>query len=275
MPDRAVATALPEFLANQKRLAQHDGLGLQDLTILCRESPVINDRTFTACVPYLEHIGLRSLALAGCAKLSGAPVLALLPALPQLQHLALEATNVMPEYFHKFAPHVRQLVSLKLTHPGPHHPCLPDFFGSLSALISSTPKLESLTLYHSGVSSTGTREWPVVEPDFVDDLVVSTGANLRKFEVSNVLMRLGTIEALVMGARDLRDLVIHIGYELDSVMSSQRISRATADLETLGTQASMDRLASSIAQLRDLKTLHILSQSADISVDDILSLATR
>lgn len=192
-------------------------LELEELTILCRESTLINDRMLTACTPHLEHTGLRSLSLAGCAKLTGAPLVGLLPSLPFLRHLSLEATAIHPSSFPSFAPHLTSLLSLKLTHPGPHHPALLTFFPSLAELLRETKQLEAFTLYHSGAAGTGTREWPVVDSSFVHELVESVGAGLRKIEMSNVLIRVADVEALAWGAPNLRDLVIHLGADLDAV----------------------------------------------------------
>lgn len=231
LPDRSVADNLPGFLERQQQLSANDpSLALEDLTILCRESTVINDKVLIACTPYLEHTALRSLSLAGCAKLTGAPLLGLLPSLPALQHLSLEATAVQSSSFPEFAPHLASLLSLKLTHPGPHHPHLASFFPNLADLLRSTKRLEAFTLYHSGTAGTGTREWPVVDDSFVQELVTSVGTGLRKVEVSNVLMRVASVEALARGAPGLRDLVVHLGPELNSVRSSSSAAAApTAD----------------------------------------------
>lgn len=192
---------------------------LEDFTILCRESTLINDKIIAACTPHLEHTGLRSLSLAGCAKLTGAPLLGLLPSLPSLRHLSLEATAIHPSAFPSLAPHLTSLVSLKLTHPGPHHPALSTFFPALAQLLRETKRLEAFTLYHSGTAGTGTREWPVVDSAFVHELVESVGAGLRKVEMSNVLTRVADVEALAWGAPNLRDLVVHIGANLDAVIT--------------------------------------------------------
>lgn len=224
LPDRKIASMLPEFFKQQRRLAgeeglaigQDDGPAFAELSLLCRESTIFNDRVFAACAQQLAHSQLSSLALAGCAKLTGAPLLDLIPTL-SLHHLALEATAVLPSFYPLAAPHLTTLVSLKLTHPGPRSATLPDFFPSLSRLLEHTRKLRSFTLYHSGTSSTGTREWPVVDETFVSSLVGSVGLGLHKFECSGVLMRVATVELLAEGAPELRDLVVHLGYESDLV----------------------------------------------------------
>lgn len=188
----------------------------------------MNDRVLTECTAHLHT--LKSLSLAGCAKLTGAPLLALLPNLPHIQHLSLEATNIHPSSFPSFAPHLQGLISLKLTHPGPHSTALPYFFPALAHLLKSTSRLEAFTLYHSGVAGTGTREWPVVESSFVEELVGSVGGRLQKFEVSNVLMRLGDVEAIAMGAVNLRDFVVHVGHDLNSVSRLSFVSSSALTL---------------------------------------------
>lgn len=221
LPDRTVASLLPSILANQQKLAEGDGLGLEELTILCRESPVVNDKIMLECATALAHGSLTNLALAGCAKLTNAHLLRLLPSLPKLRHLALEATGISPSFYTLAAPHLSSLLSLKITHPGPRHPLLAEFLPSVAHLLRHTPQLHSFTLYHSGSSTgaQGVREWPVVGSEFIEDLVASVGGGLRKFECSGVLMRISTLVALTDGARQLRDLVAHLGHELELVRS--------------------------------------------------------
>ncbi|GAA5835681.1 hypothetical protein JCM9279_004614 [Rhodotorula babjevae] len=258
LADRNVANLLPAFLAKQRSLsatsssaADDNVLLLEELSILCRESTVINDRVVAALAPSLANSHLTSLALAGCAKLTGAPLLDLLPTLPHLRHLALEACNLDPSsFFPAAAPHLAALESLKLTHPGPRHPSLATFFPALEALLDHTRALTAFTLYHSGASATGRREWPVVPLEFVRHVALAVGVRLRKFEVSGVLVGVEAVEALTAGARELRNVVLHLGQDFD-----------------------LHRLTTSFAPLASLRTLHLLSQRADIGPDDVLSLA--
>ncbi|TNY19870.1 Proteophosphoglycan ppg4 [Rhodotorula diobovata] len=262
LPDRNVANVLPAFLDRQRALApqatfrtgEDQGvLLLEELSILCRESPVINDALFSSLLPSLAHSRLTSLALAGCAKLSGSPLLDLLPSLPHLRHLALEACALdSSTFFPHAAPHLSSLESLKLTHPGPRHPSHAAFLPALETLLDHTHALTSLTLYHSGASATGSREWPSLPADFVRHVASVRGARLRKFEVSGVLVGLEAVEALTERARGLRNVVLHLGYEFD-----------------------LSRLTAAFAPLASLRTLHLLSQRADISPDDVLSLAEQ
>lgn len=225
LPDRNIAAILPDFLARQREISTSDNLDLRSITILCRDSPVFNDRVLTACHPLLKGSNLESLSIAGASRLSGEPLLALLPTLPALRHLAIEATNVQPDYLRRFAPYLTSLVSLKLTHPGPEAPSATVFFPALSDLLRSTTNLQSFTLYHSGAGSTGSRIWPLVQPDFVEDVVETIGPKLRKFEVSNVLMLTHSAELLAYRALGLRDLVVHLAHDLTSVRP-RRASRS-------------------------------------------------
>ncbi|BGP38149.1 hypothetical protein JCM10449v2_002076 [Rhodotorula kratochvilovae] len=260
LPDRKVANILPAFLEKQKALAptatfrtgEGDVLLLEELSILCRESTVINDRVVLALAPALANSHLTSLALAGCAKLTGAPLLAILPTLPRLRHLALEACALDPSFFPLAAPHLSQLRSLKLTHPGPRHPSLAAFFPALEALLDCTEALTAFTLYHSGASATGSREWPVLPTEFVQHIAGTVGRRLRKFEVSGVLVGVEAVECLASEARELRNLVLHLGQEFD-----------------------LARLTAAFAPLASLRTLHLLSQRSDVSPDDVLTLATQ
>lgn len=211
LPDRNVASYLPAILAHQAE----SGHGLEELTVLSRESNVINDEVFEACYAALSHSALNNLALAGCSKLTGAPLLRLLPTV-HLQHLALEATNIDPSFYASAAPCLATLVSLKVTHPGPRHATLAAFFPALTQLLRGTPKLASFTVYHSGTAGmSGIREWPVADVGFVQELSARVGVHLRKFECSGVLLRMGAVEAL--NCPEMRDLVIHIGHDLELV----------------------------------------------------------
>lgn len=189
------------------------------MTILCRESNYINDAIVYHFIPaFVNSTTLTSLALAGCSKLTHAPLLELFKVLPRLQHLALESNGINPNSYSLFAPHLINLISLKLTHPGPKHSSLFQFYPSLTELILSTKKLESFTLYHSG-SHGEIEEWPQIEESFVESLVEVVGMRLRKFECSGVLLSIGTVEKLVQGARGLKELVIHLGEEMVMVCS--------------------------------------------------------
>ncbi|GAA5900207.1 F-box protein [Sporobolomyces salmoneus] len=249
LPDRNVAGVLPDFLARQKR---NDNLKLEELSILCRESTVINDRIISSIVPHLSNSRLRSLGLAGCSKLTGAPLLNLLPHLPHLANLALEACNLDPSFYTLAAPSLSQLKSLKLTHPGPLHPTLNRFFPSLETLLQHTRQLTAFTLYYSGASTGGIREWPTVSQDFVQSLTESVGKNLRKFELSGVLIDVDAVEVLTNGSRAIKDFVLHLGEQFD-----------------------LAHLTACFAPLVEMRTLHILSQRADVTPDDVLGLAEQ
>ncbi|BGP14038.1 hypothetical protein JCM10213v2_001976 [Rhodosporidiobolus nylandii] len=260
LPDRNIASILPSFLDKQRQIASQstfaspsdETLLLEELSVLCRESTVINDRVVAALAPALAGSNLRSLALAGCTKLTGEPLLTLLRDVPHLRNLALEACNIDPSFFVLAAPSLAQLNSLKLTHPGPRHPTLPAFFPALEALLSQTPNLTAFTLYHSGASSTGRRNWATVPEHFVRHLTVAVGRKLRKFEISGVLISVDAVEVLASGSRELRNLVLHLGHEFD-----------------------LPHLTASFAPLSSLRTLHLLSQRADVSPDDVLGLAEQ
>ncbi|GJN88372.1 hypothetical protein Rhopal_001338-T1 [Rhodotorula paludigena] len=260
LPDRNIANILPRFLERQKARAfeatwfssDEAVMLLEELSILCRESTVINDRTVDALGPALAGSRLRSLAFAGCAKLTGAPLLRLVPSLPHLRHLALEACNLHPSFYTDVAPSLSALESLKLTHPGPAHPTLPAFFPALETLLSSTHNLTAFTLYHSGAASTGRREWPVLSTAFVQHVAHTVGPRLRKFEVSGVLVGVDAVEILANEARNLRNLVLHLGHDFD-----------------------LPSLTAAFAPLSHLRALHLLSQRADVSPDDVLTLAEQ
>ncbi|GAA5829531.1 hypothetical protein JCM11251_000193 [Rhodosporidiobolus azoricus] len=257
LPDRNIANVLPAFLAQQRDSSDAGGaekktLQLEEMSILCRESTVVNDRVVTSLVPALSGSHLCSLAFAGCAKLTGTPLLDLLPNLPYLRHLALEACNLEPSFFTLAAPCLTQLQSLKLTHPGPRHPALSSFFPALETLLSNTVHLTAFTMYHSGASSTGRREWATLPRQFVQHVATTVGHRLCKFEVSGVLVTVDDVETLTAVSKEIRNLVLHLGYDFD-----------------------LPRLTASFHDLAALRTLHLLSQRADVYPDDILSLAEQ
>ncbi|GAA6001163.1 hypothetical protein JCM10207_007439 [Rhodosporidiobolus poonsookiae] len=254
LPDRNIANILPPFLAKQTELAaqSEQDLLLEELSVLCRESTVINNKVVSALIPSLSGSHLRSLAFAGCAKLTGDPLLELLPHLPHLRNLALEACNLDAFFFTLAAPSLTHLLSLKLTHPGPRHPTLPAFFPALETLLAQTSSLTAFTLYHSGAASTGRREWPVLPEAFVQHVAATVGPRLRKFEVSGVLVSVEAVEALTSTGTELRNLVLHLGHDFD-----------------------LPRLIAAFAPLSSLRTLHLLSQRADVYPDDVLSLAEQ
>lgn len=197
MPDRNVASVLPLVLAHQAELEEQDGLYLEELTILSRESISINDKVIQFCTPHLSS--LTTLALAGCSKLTNDPLLSLVSNLPRLQHLALEATSITPSFFSEGAKHLTGLISLKLTHPGPRHPNFSQFWPDLMVLLASTSKLRALTVYHSGTAGTGVREWLVMEPSLVEELSTTLGSQLHKLELSGILLAASSAVMLAEG----------------------------------------------------------------------------
>lgn len=235
LPDRNIANILPEFLERQRKLASScdsdeplPGASLEELSILCRESTIVNDRVISSIVPHLSNGSLRSLGLAGCSKLTGKPLLDLLPHLPHLENLALEACNFDPSFYSLAAPSLSTLKSLKLTHPGPRHPTLPRFFPSLETLLQHTLRLTAFTLYYSGVSSGGTREWPTVSHGFISNLTQTVGSHLRKFELSGVLIDVDAVQGLTSGSRETKDLVLHLGEHFDLVRVSSLLTLRAA-----------------------------------------------
>ncbi|GAA6013248.1 hypothetical protein JCM8202_003081 [Rhodotorula sphaerocarpa] len=252
LPDRNVATILPQFFEAQTRQAPEGIPRLEEFSVLCRESPVINSSVVRAITPALASTNLRSLALAGCSKLGGAPLLELLSRLPDLSHLALEACQLEPTFYTQAALFLRQLRSIKLTHPGPRHPALSAFFPAVESLLADLPHLSAFTLYYSGAATDGRRDWPTLPDDFVRNVTASNGARLRKFEVSGILTSVTAIETLAAGARELRNLVLHLGDDFD-----------------------LARLMSAFAPLPHLRTLHLLSQRATVSVDAVQTMAER
>ncbi|SGY40918.1 BQ5605_C003g02443 [Microbotryum silenes-dioicae] len=249
LPDRSIAHILPAFLQTQRTLSkkadpESEGwLELQELSILCRESPNINDSVVSACSPFLQGSALKSLVLAGCSRLTGATLLPLLATLPFLEHLALEATSIPPSFYIEAAPLLTHLRSLKLTHPGPKHPTSTQFSPSLCHLLQYLPDLRSFTLYHSGTSASGGWIWPIVEPSLMDAIVKKK--RLEKFECSGVLMEVEEVERLCM-VQGLKDMVIHLGWEI-----------------------RLPRVTNAISHLPRLKTLHILAQTPEITMEKI------
>lgn len=272
LPDRNVANILPEFFARQNASSDEGGQ-LEQFSVLCRESPVVNNSVVRAISPFLARSRLASLALAGCSKLGGDPLLELLPGLPLLRHLALEACNLEPRFYVQIAPSLPQLESIKLTHPGPRHPSVASFFPAVESLLAALPRLTAFTLYHSGASSDGRREWPVLPDDFVRNIALSNGAVLRKFEVSGILCTVTAAEVLAKGAPSLRNLVLHLGSDFDLVSAPSL--HVDACRSVLTRRLPQDRLTSAFSPLAHLRTLHLLSQRATVSLDAILELAQQ
>ncbi|KAI5479557.1 hypothetical protein MNV49_003294 [Pseudohyphozyma bogoriensis] len=208
LPDRNVATSLSAILAHQAQLAQKDGIGLENFTILSRESVVVNDNVVTLCGPYLTS--LSSLGLAGCAKLTGKPLLQILPTLHHLKHLSLEATSIPPSFYTAVAPHLSQL---------------------------HTKRLRAFTCYHSGATDiNGVREWPVIEPTTVQAFADAVGGQLHKLELSGILIANSAVDGLTSSFPELRDLVLHLGYyQFDASQLGEAFSKLS-HLQTLHVQ---------------------------------------
>lgn len=173
--------------------------------------------------------------------------------LPGLKEFALEASGVTAAFYREAGPGLSGVRSLKFTHPGPRHSA--EFQPALVELLAGTARLEAFTLYHSGVSSTATREWVTLDSDgatFIRALVAHTGPRLRKLELSNVLITVDSVEVIALGMPHLRDLVVHVGGSLD-----------------------LARLSAAVAALPQLRTLHILSLLAEHDVDAFLALAKQ
>lgn len=220
LPDRQVASILPALLSHQLMTLGEGETGLQELTILCRESRVINDKVISDIVSaFVSPPTLHTLALAGCSKLSTAPLLSLLSALPHLRHLALESCDLLPSFYASVS--TSSLHSLKLTHPGPLHPQLSEFYPALSMRLHRSTFLRSFTLYHSGLVATpnnpGVKEWPEIPGSFIRSLCERV-TKLRKFECSGVLMSIESFEILAdIAGEEMIDLVVHLGYSFDFV----------------------------------------------------------
>jgi hypothetical protein len=98
----------------------------------------------------------------------------------------------------------------------------------------------------------GLREWTAMPKSFVDSIVGSAGHRLRRFEVHNVIIPIAAVEALCEGAIGLVHVVVHV-WECHE----------------------LDRLADALSRLTELRTLHILCQRTDMSMDKMLTLAER
>lgn len=254
MPDRIVANLLPDILQAQVQDRQRSKL--RHLTVLCRESVVIHDALVTRCIPALAMTRLESLAFAGCIKLTGAPLIELLALLPGLKRLALEATLVGPSFYEQASHLVPQLLSLKLTHPGPRSSLTSAerFYSAVSLFLANKRELESFTLYYSGTASmNGVREWPTIDETFVRSVLTSS-LRLKRFEVSGVLMRTDAFEAIAeLAGRTLTDLVVHFGYSW-----------------------KLGPVSDGLARFERLTSLHILSQRPDVMNEtDVLELVER
>ena len=203
--------------------------------------------------------------------MTGTPLVTLLPTLPCLRNLALEACHLDPSFYIHAAPSLTRLKSLKLTHPGPRHPTLPTFFPALETLLQHTSQLKAFTLYYSGASTGGRRDWPTVSYKFIQNLTESVGKNLRKFEVSGVLIDVDAVQVLLDGSRGIKDLVLHLGETFDLV-SFAPLSRFGIQLRG---RVLQPHLITCFHPLSELRTLHILSQRSDVTPDDVLELAEQ
>jgi hypothetical protein len=86
---------------------------------------------------------------------------------------------------------------------------------------------------------------------FVEEVVRSAGDRLRRFEVNNVLVPMSAVEVLCEGAANLVHVVVHIW------------------------EKELQRLAAALSKLAALRTLHILCQRSDVSVDEMLTIVER
>ncbi|KAK4053764.1 hypothetical protein OIV83_001420 [Microbotryomycetes sp. JL201] len=144
-------------------------------------------------------------------------------------------------YLSQFAPHLSGLLSLKLTHPGPGHPQEASFFDGLETIFIHARRLEAFTLYHSGVSGTESRVWPVLPQTFIESVGNTVGRNLNKFECSNILIpldRMNLIEHVAVPLSQLNGLrTLHILSQYPDIPYDQVVwlaSQCTVTLRQIG-----------------------------------------
>lgn len=283
MPDRAIVDLLPEVCRKQVELDSdaaartgRSASGLETLTILSRDSPVLSNTHLALLAPHLT--ALTALTLTGCPKVNDQPLLDFLRHTPSLLHLALEGVGISPTFFATLAATgvVPLLRSLKTTHPGPSHRASSQFYPSLETFITSSAAsdLTSLTHYCSGAGSGGTQRvaWPVVPLMFVKELVRCRGEALRRFEVNGILVGLRELGELCVGARGIQYLVCHLA-EKDVVSSILPLSVLCDPLSADG--RLQPRLSAILSQLHSLRTLHILSRLHAYDDQEVLEIASH
>jgi hypothetical protein len=145
MPDWIVLRTLPDALENQLALSASSSSEpsyFRHLSLICLESTIVTDWVVLSISPYISSLGLVSLTLVGCPKVSDASLLSLLRETPTIQHLALESVGISPVFFSHAAPYLANLRTLKVTHPGERHAQSNEFYPSLAELAGACPKFE-------------------------------------------------------------------------------------------------------------------------------------
>ena len=227
LPDHRFAQDLPAILDCQATLGEEDvphrdisqkdaGNGLVELSILCRESPVINRAIVLSLGDALRRMRIESFSLAGCTQIDVGSLLDLVSSMePTLRHLSLE--SVASPDFWRSCTSLAKLKSLRLTHPSSFHRHLAQFDLSLAHSLATIDALESFTIYHSGSNADPAHPqsldvWPTLHSQCIQVLSQTHAATLRKFECNGVLLKLEDLEIL-SECRELRDLVVHLGAE--------------------------------------------------------------
>lgn len=169
---------------------------------------------------------VESFSLAGCTQIDVDTLLDLISTMePTLRHLSLESVAT-PDFWIRCTS-LAKLKSLRLTHPASFHRLLSQFDAALARALENIEALDSFTIYHSGSNSDPASPqavdvWPTINSEAINVLVEGHAATLRKFECSGVLIELEDIERL-SDCRELRNLVVHLGVDLEEVSLYDRI----------------------------------------------------
>lgn len=204
LPDREiVAYSLPQWLT---RLDEQNQRSLRNLSIICRNSTVVNSTTLKDISKGLSSV--TSLTLHGCAKIRDEDVLHAIKSCGQLTHLSLEGMNISHNFWRDAAKVLPAVKSLRTNHPGRRTPSIKEYYDGLTLLVQSCSDFESFTHYLSGDAERGIH--PQVDPDFVTELVKHTGRKLIRFEISGLSMSFSSTQQLCLGCRNIEQLVIPI-----------------------------------------------------------------
>lgn len=239
LPDKISIAILPSTV---ERL-----VNLNHITLLCLQSSAVTNDLLFALAKTSNIPELQSLSLSGCPKLTDAALLSFFRATQNLQHLALENCGQSTSFFATAATALRNLRSLKTTHPGLRAAQVDRLYPAIVRLATQATQLDTFTISATGhvVLQGGKKEFPVLEWQFILPMVQL--CNFKRFEVNGLLMGFETVDALCAGAPNLQDLVLHVF------------------------QPDLDRLSAALHQLRNLRTLHLLSQRS-ISEDEVLAM---
>lgn len=217
LPQREVISyALPQWLQNVK--SDPAVPGLANLAVICFQSTVVNSTNLRELSSFLGSV--TSFTLHGCNKLSDDDLLFAIKHCGTIRHLSFENVSISPDFYAAAAPFLPELESLRTSHPGRKTASQAKYYESLGILVQSCRRFNSFTHYLSGDTERGIHSQ--VPTSFIDVLLNSCNANLRKFGINGLSLSTDSIRSICFRARRLEQLVVPIGID-DLVNAAVRV----------------------------------------------------